>query len=147
MDAGSTSVISDPKAGVSMVLNHLTSQVVTVPLKPPSAPGVPGAPAVPGLSLPGAPGAPPMPGVGAPAAPALPAGQNLGRSIINGEEVQGMRYALGAHTMEAFTSTKTGLPVLTTMTGPFGQQTCQCKTTPGEPDPALFQIPAGYTKL
>lgn len=46
---------------------------------------------------------------------------------------------------DVWTSSKLGLPMLTKVTGPFGQQTTACKSVAAqEPHPALFQIPPGY---
>jgi hypothetical protein len=46
---------------------------------------------------------------------------------------------------EVWTSTKTKMPVLTKVTGPFGQQVCHCKPGPeSEPHPAVFQVPPDY---
>jgi pyruvate/2-oxoglutarate/acetoin dehydrogenase E1 component len=48
-------------------------------------------------------------------------------------------------TVEAWTSTKLHLPMLTKMEGSFGQLTQVCHSAvPGEPHPAAFQIPPGY---
>jgi len=163
VDSGNTSIITDPKAGVSTVLNHATKQVQTVPLKPPTMPQLPGMPKIPtfpGLPQVKPPTPPALPGVTAPTAPTPPtmpsasapppptgSVQDLGKSVIEGEEAQGKRFIAGEHTMETWTSTKTKLPVLTTMSGPGGQQICKCKTTPGEPDPSMFTIPADYTQI
>ncbi len=46
---------------------------------------------------------------------------------------------------EVWTSTQLKMPVLTKVTGSFGQQTCYCKAAPtSDPDASLFQIPIGY---
>jgi hypothetical protein len=40
------------------------------------------------------------------------------------------------------------MPVLTKVSGPFGEQTTYCKAAPSaEPHPALFQIPPGYKPI
>jgi hypothetical protein len=93
--------------------------------------------------------------------------EDLGKGVIEGHEVDGKRYVIQPPampaapqlpqtpqkpqvpgmptTVETWTSTKLGLPVLTKVTGPFGEQICSCKTAAtGEPHPGQFQIPAGY---
>jgi hypothetical protein len=47
---------------------------------------------------------------------------------------------------EVWTSSSLHLPVLTKITGSFGQRTCYCKNAPApEPHPSAFQIPPGYS--
>lgn len=80
--------------------------------------------------------------------------QELGKSFIEGHEVDGQRFIYhppgqpNAPTIadtEVWTSTKLGLPVVTKITGSFGRQICRCKfTEAGEPPAALFQAPADY---
>ena len=49
------------------------------------------------------------------------------------------------HTVEVWTSTKLHVPLLTKVTGSFGQQTNRCKSpSVGEPPASKFQIPPGY---
>jgi hypothetical protein len=49
---------------------------------------------------------------------------------------------------DVWTSTALGMPVLTKVSGPFGEQTTYCKAAPSaEPHPALFQIPPGYKPI
>ncbi len=166
IDAGNISVITDPKALQSIVLDHLTKEARILPMQP----ALPGAPPL---------GALPSFGAKAPAVPTTPAMavQELGKQVIGGLEAEGKRYTipppipkLPATPMpkapaapgmpqqpalpkpgqmptiaEVWTSTKLGLPVLTKMTGAFGQLTTACKAAPiAEPHPSLFQIPAGY---
>jgi hypothetical protein len=101
--------------------------------KPPEM-QVPGMPKAPAMQAPAAPKPPQMPGMPPPpAAPPLP----------------GMPPPPAAPhaptTAEVWNSTKMGLPMLTKMTGGFGQLTQVCKkAVPGEPPPAAFQIPQGY---
>jgi hypothetical protein len=91
-------------------------QVAGMP-KVPGMPAVPGMPKAPGA--PQAPGMPPAPGMPKPAMPTV---------------------------AEAWTSTSLHLPVLTKITGSFGQRTCYCKNAPApEPHPSAFQIPPGYS--
>lgn len=100
--------------------------------------------------------------------------QDLGNSMIDGQEVFGKRFTFqppGAPTMpgmpqapslpkmpqapalpktdytvsEVWTSTKLQLPVYTKTTGSFGEHIRRCRyVESGEPNPAAFQIPAGY---
>ena len=93
---------------------------------------------------------------------------DLGTRLIEGQEVQGKQYTMppvappgmpnqpqfptapqpAALVSEVWMSTNLHLPVLTRITGAFGQQTCRCKTTAlGEPPASLFQIPAGYKQV
>jgi hypothetical protein len=40
------------------------------------------------------------------------------------------------------------IPMLSKTTSPFANATSVCKSaTPGEPNPAVFQIPAGYKQV
>jgi hypothetical protein len=49
---------------------------------------------------------------------------------------------------EVWMSTQLHLPVLTRITGSFGQQMCHCKNTvAGEPHPSLFQVPPDYKQV
>jgi hypothetical protein len=112
-------------------------QYTLPPMKPPSPPGVappaapsPQAPALagklPGMpKLPGLP-TPPAPGAGAPAANP-PAQPQMPRTV------------------EVWTSTTQHVPVLTKVTGSFGQQINKCKCgSSSEPPASKFQIPSGY---
>ncbi|HUB32189.1 MAG TPA: hypothetical protein VMA31_04135 [Bryobacteraceae bacterium] len=161
IDSGAVSIITDPKALHTIVLDHVAKEARLLPVQPPgaAAPKLPGMPA----SLLATPAA----GGGAMAV------VNLGKALIEGHEVEGKRYTLPVPavpqppkiphvpgmpqasqkplpaalptTAEVWTSTKLGLPVLTKVTGPFGQLTCACKTAPAtEPHPTLFQIPPEY---
>jgi hypothetical protein len=48
-------------------------------------------------------------------------------------------------TVDSWTSTKLGMPVMTQVTGEFGKQTSYHKiAATAEPHPAMFQIPPGY---
>jgi hypothetical protein len=103
--------------------------------KPPQTPGVPSAPAGPQIpGMPPAPAIPQMPGM--PAAPKPP-------------QMPGMPPAPATPqppvTGEVWNSTKMGVPMLTKMSGSFGQLTQVCHSAiPGEPHPSAFQIPQGY---
>lgn len=152
IDTGSTSVITDPRAQQAIVLDHIAKTARVMPLAP-SLPQ-PGMPAIGGAA----------PAFKPPAMPAMHV-QDLGKNVIGGQAVDGKRYIVPAPpatpqapqmpqappvpqaptTVEVWTSSKLGLPVLTQVTGPFGQQTCSCKTAPvAEPHPSLFQVPPGY---
>jgi len=49
---------------------------------------------------------------------------------------------------DVWTSSKLNMPVLTNVSGPFGQQSTYCKPAQtAEPNPALFQIPPGYKPI
>ncbi|MGH9662942.1 MAG: hypothetical protein ACRD9L_00785 [Bryobacteraceae bacterium] len=191
VDRGNTSVIMDPAAQKTVILDHLKKEARTLPL--PQAPQGPQMPALPGMP------AFTPPGVAAPAAPTNV--QDLGKSFLQGHEVEGKRYTLPAvqlpqppgaprfpplsqapqmpqaqlpgmpqapaapappaapgvkappppplpTTVEVWTSPKLQMPMLTKAAGSFGQQTDVVKNAiPGEPSPALFQIPAGYKSI
>lgn len=149
IDSGNTSMITDPKTGESILLDHLAKEARRI--SPPQLPQLPGGPAMPG-----------MPGFATP----KPANIiNLGKALIQGHEAEGMKYVFqppampaapqlpdvpqppgpGLSELEVWTSTKLGLPVLTKTTGAFGMQMCHCKFTDiGEPAASLFQIPPEY---
>jgi hypothetical protein len=146
IDTGTTSVITDPRTQQAIVLDHVRKTAAIMPMTP-SPPQLampaPGAPAPP-LQPPG------MPQVGV---------QDLGKSVIDGHPVDGKRYIVQPPqppqppqkpptptVADVWTSTALGLPLLTKVSGPFGEQTCYCRAAQtGEPHPALFQIPPGYT--
>jgi hypothetical protein len=79
IDTPLTSVISDPGLKQTIVLDHVKKEASIMPMKmsPPGAPPLPSAP-------------------GAPAAPGTPAVhvQDLGKSMIDGHEVEGKRFTL-----------------------------------------------------
>jgi hypothetical protein len=141
IDMPNLTVITNPKAQQAIVLNHLTKEAQVLPMmpKPPQAP-----------SLPQAPGAPPVPG-----SPQMPpiAALALGKSLIEGHPVEGVRYVVqlpaGPQIVsEIWTSCDLKMPVLTKVTTPAGIQTTYCKPTAiPEPDPSLFQVPPGYKVL
>jgi len=155
IDTGATSVITDPASQKAMVLDHIKKEAHIVPLQPPQVPGMPQMPQ-------------------APAMPALPANmpkppqvEDLGKGFIEGHPVDGKKYTFQPPEMpklpetpaapqapaapkvptvaEVWTSSETKMPVLTKISGPFGQQVCHCKpggTTP--PNPAMFEAPPNY---
>jgi len=176
IDTGSTSVITDPRTQQAMVLDHARRTASFMPMSP--TPPQAGPPQVGGAAPPT--GGPAMPAVGV---------QSLGRSVINGQQVDGTRFVVqpppqapgapqapdmpqvpgtpqapsapqAAGTPQApgspkaptvvdvWTSILLGIPVLTQVSGPFGQQTSYCQAAPsGEPHPGLFQVPPGYTPV
>lgn len=176
IDMPNTSVITDPQAQKAIVLDHITKQATILPMAPtlPQMPQMPGAPQIPGMPQP-----PQMPAVSA---------QDLGKSLIEGHPVDGIRYTIQPPQLpqapqmpqppqmpqvpgmpqppqmpqmpqlpqkpqmptvaDVWTSTQLKVPVLTKVSGPFGDQTCYCKPAQiAEPDPSMFQIPPGYTPV
>ena len=168
-----SSVIINPASGVTLLLDHVKMEVTAIPappgmtppqLKPPAMPGMPVPPTPPATpamvvkdlgikmvqgievqgkqytlppfaapkppaapALPGMPGAPAIPG-----APALPKPPALPQPMV----------------AETWVSTKLQMPVLTRITGSFGQQMCHCKNTvAGEPPPSTFQVPPNYKQV
>jgi hypothetical protein len=172
LDSGNTSVISNPSARHTILLDHV-EKTATIPPAPSAMPALPGIPPIPPLGVPGL-------------APTVHV-QDLGKGVIQGHEVQGKRYLIqppampnipaapqpptvqapgmpkapGAPgippapnappaptTADVWTSTKMHLPMLTKMNGPFGQLTHACQAvSPGEPHPAAFQIPPDYKMI
>lgn len=134
-------IISDPKAQLAIVLSHATKEAQILPMapKPPQAP-----------PLPHLPGAPPIPGAPQMAPMAAVA---LGKSLIEGHLVEGVRYVVqppkGPQIIsEIWTSAELKMPVLTKVTTPAGIETTYCKPVPmAEPDLSLFQVPPGYKVL
>jgi hypothetical protein len=176
IDYATKSVITNPASGETMLLDHVKKEVQVIapqaavppPITPPGMPGIPGVSAaakppemvvkdlgvkmvqgveaqghqitMPPLTppkppaVPAVPKVPPVPGIaGAPAVPAVPA-------VPKPPEVPMIA--------ENWVSTKLGMPVLSRITGSFGQQICQCKNTvAGEPPASAFQVPADYKKV
>ncbi|MBI4904637.1 MAG: hypothetical protein HY820_13430 [Acidobacteria bacterium] len=150
LDSGDMSVITDPTARTTMILDHLKKEARIGPMDPPlPKPPLPGMPQIPAMPQP----------------PQNPIKvEDLGKSMIDGMEVIGKRYTLppppappqmpGMPQMpqvpqntisEVWTSTQLQIPVLTKTTGSFGEQITKCKAAAiGEPAPANFQIPPGY---
>jgi hypothetical protein len=142
VDLGATSVITNPKDAVVILLDHVKMEARLLPMSPGSVP-VPGMPNLPGGSL--------------QAEAALPGDvEELGKRLIQGIEAVGKRYTLPqvpGETLpptvaEVWTCTATQLPVMSKITGSFGVRTSICKTAPvADPPQASFQIPAGYRQL
>jgi len=103
VDTPTTSVISDPHAQQTILLNHSTKEATIVPMKPPAPGAVP-----PGM---------PQPPSGAVQPPVQV--QDLGKSMIEGHEVEGQRF---------------------TMPAPPAALTPQAKA-PGQPLPAMPGLP------
>lgn len=84
VDSGNMSVITDPTAGKTILLDHVKKQAQILPSAP-QAPqtGVPQMPQMP--AMPGLPGAPQPPPVHV---------QDLGKSVLQGQEVEGKRYTI-----------------------------------------------------
>ena len=106
-------------------------QFIVPPPKPFSPPGV------------NLPASPPLPAAGKlPALPQLPA---LAKPLMPGGAATQPHPPSPPHTVEVWTSTKLHVPLLTKVTGSFGQQTNRCKSpSVGEPPASKFQIPSGY---
>jgi hypothetical protein len=191
VDSGNTSVISDPAAGHTILLDHV-KKTATISQAPPQVPKLPGMPPMPQFAAPGLPTTPKTPGVQV---------QDLGKGVIQGHEVEGKRFLIppspalpgmpqapkppgppqmpkapqapgmpaapqspqapaapppppapgmppspkGTTIAEVWHSPSMGLPMLTKMSGGFGQLTQVCqRAVPGEPHPTAFQIPQGY---
>jgi hypothetical protein len=181
VDSGNISVITDPGAQRTILLDHLNRQATSFPMQPPQPPGMPAVPGMPPLT---------PPALNMPVAPQANV-QDLGKRMIEGEEAQGMRIVqpptppsmpampkmpgmpgapgmpglpgapkppqlpgmpgapqLAPTVTDTWTNTHLNLPVLTQVKGDFGQQTCKCKNKAiPEPNPSMFQIPAGYKEL
>lgn len=84
VDSGTTSVISNPAAGQTIVLDHVKKTALVKPT-PPAAPQ-PAASQMPQAGTPAFPGAAPQP-------PGVQA-QDLGKSVLQGHEVEGKRYVI-----------------------------------------------------
>ncbi len=165
VDFGNTTMITDPAAQKTILLDHLKKEALTIPM-----------PAGPQIKP------PTLPSGALPAASVPPQVVELGKAFIEGHEVEGKQYTFQPLNMpkppslpqkpslpqapgmpsppeipqappmpttaEVWTSTKTHLPVLTKITGPFGQQICHCKVAPtAEPPPAAFEIPPDYKQV
>jgi len=160
IDLGNTSVITNPASQQAILLDHIKLVAHVIPL-----PQIPQMPKIPQLGIPGLPGAPTPPPMNV---------VDLGKGVIEGHAVMGQQITFHMPTIpkpptlpnvpgmpqapgmpkppamptvaEVWTSASLHLPVLTKITGSFGQRTCYCKNAPtGEPHPTVFQIPPGYS--
>jgi hypothetical protein len=102
-------------------------------------PTLPAIPKTPALAIPGMPKPPAAPKIpGMPQAPAMPQAPGMPKP----PEVPKPPMPTVA---EVWSSTATGLPVMSKITGEFGTQTMSCQTTPiPEPPAATFQPPPHY---
>jgi hypothetical protein len=166
VDLGNISVITNPASQQAILLDHIKLVARVIPL-----PQMPQMPKIPQLGIPGLPGAPTPPPMNVvdlgkgfieghavtgqqitfhmptiPKPPTLP-------TVPGMPQAPGMPKPPGMPTppamptvAEVWTSASLHLPVLTKITGSFGQRTCYCKNAPsGEPHPSAFQIPPGYS--
>jgi hypothetical protein len=172
IDTPHTSIISNPSAQKTILLDHLKKEATIIPT-PPAATAPPPS------------GSSPTPGAPAPPPPLQV--HDLGKSTIEGHEVEGKRYIFSPPlspaaphppskpsappmpkppglpqsaappkppqlpkppqptVTEVWTSVKLKTPVLTKVTSPAGEQTTYCKpTSTAEPHPSVFEIPPGY---
>jgi hypothetical protein len=142
LDTGTTSLITDPATGERILLDHLAleARILTPAVQIPGTPAAPAIPSLPPAALAAI--------AGAAAAMGAAKSQNLGKAIMEGLEVVGMRYVFQPPNVlsswEVWTSTKLQLPVMTQTIGTFGSRLCICKCTPMQPPATLFQIPPGY---
>jgi hypothetical protein len=163
IDLGNTSVITNPASQQAILLDHIKLVARVIPL-----PMMPRMPKIPQLGIPGPPGAPTPPPMNVvelgkgfieghavlgkqitfhmPSIPQPPAMPKL-PTPPGAPQPPGMPKPPAMPTVaEVWTSASLHLPVLTKITGSFGQRTCYCKNAPvAEPHPAMFQIPAGYS--
>ncbi len=146
-DSGNTSVISNPAAGQTIVLDHL-KKTATIQTAPPPMPTVPGMPAMPHFAPPGLPQAPQAPHIQM---------QDLGKGVLQGHEVEGKKYLIPpqppqrAHDAETARPTTAGraklpqapaLPKMPQVPGmpklpqaPAPPQMVQAPKVPGAPPP------------
>jgi len=156
IDTPHTSIITNPAGQRTIMLDHLKKEAMVIPLAPASAPSRSGSPQMPS---------------GTAQLPPLQV-HDLGKSLIEGHEVEGKRYILSPPqapltpqapqmpkipqlhqppkppqptVTEVWTSVKLKTPVLTKVTSAVGEQSTYCKpTSTEEPHPSLFEIPPGY---
>ena len=171
VDTGNTSVITDPASQKAMVLDHIKKEAHMFPLpQAPQAPQMPQMPQMPGGLPSNMPKPPQVEDLGKgfieghevegkkytfhppdpPKLPDVPKPPELAKPAMpgmpNAPQMPPMPPKPPMPTVaEVWTSTETKMPVLTKVTGPFGQQVCHCKPgAPGEPPPAKFQVPPDY---
>ncbi|HEV3329812.1 MAG TPA: hypothetical protein VG096_02450 [Bryobacteraceae bacterium] len=132
VDTGNTSLITDPAAGRTVLLDHLKKQARVMPT-PPAAPPQPGQ----------APPPPGMPGFALPHAPLAPAVnvKDLGKSVINGHEVVGKQFTFTPPVLPGKPAAPTvpGMPAAPRVPG----MPAAAAAVPGMPSaPALPGMPA-----
>lgn len=135
VDYATFSMLTDPATGERILLNHATQEARIVAAEISISPGLP-IPAIPGL--PTVPAVPPEPNVVA-----------LGKAIVDGLEVEGVRHVFGAigsliSSWEMWANSKLQMPVFTQTIGSFGVRTCVCKCVEVAPPASAFQIPDHY---
>ena len=171
IDYPNTSVITNPATGQVLLLDHIKKEVSSLQMPAAVLPQLPGQP-----KLPGVPGAPTPPA--APAMTVKDLGKRLiGGIEVEGKQytlppltppkppaapqpqIPGMpkgpqlpqlppKPDVKALVSEVWMSIAHQIPVLTRITGAFGQQMCHCKNTvPGEPPPSAFQVPPDYKQV
>jgi hypothetical protein len=142
-DFDASSLISDPLSGVRILLDHLLMEARILS---------------PGANFPSVPGMPITPGIPMPAIPSAPNVNivELGKSVIEGLEAEGLRYVFQAldplrppsiASWEIWLSTELQLPIITKIVGAFGERTNVCKCTAAAVPDSLFQIPPGYNVI
>jgi hypothetical protein len=175
IDTGTTSVITDPHAQQAIVLDHVKKtatllpmqptppqlavpkpRVPALPFQPPTAPSVGvqdlGKGLIDGHPVDGKryivqPPPPPQPPQ-APQMPQPPLAPGMPQAPSAPQAPQMPQKPPMPTVADVWTSTALGMPVLTKVSGPFGEQTTYCKAAPSaEPHPALFQIPPGYKPI
>jgi hypothetical protein len=114
LDTPTTSVISDPVSQHTILLDHLKKEAIVMPTPP----------ATPGATVPGVPQAP---AAGAPQPPPVHV-QDLGKSMIEGHEVEGKRFTLPAMPSPAMPQVPQAKP-------PGSGQIPGTATAPGSPQP------------
>ena len=125
-DSGNTSVISNPAAGQTIMLDHV-KKTATIQTAPPPMPAAPGMPAMPQFAPPGLPKPPQAPNIQM---------QDLGKSVLQGYEVEGKKLLVPPQT-----------PPPPTMPKPPGLQLPGAPKLPQAPAlPKLPQVP-GMPKL
>ena len=131
VDSGNMSVISLPAAQKTIVLDHLKKQALITPSAPPQ-PQIPQMPQMPQMpALPGLPGAPPPPAVHV---------QDLGKSFLQGQEVEGKRYIIQPPAQPA-PPQMPGMPKLPQVPGMPKPPAAGMPQLPGMPKPPLPAMP------
>jgi hypothetical protein len=120
-DTPSASVISLPSSQQAILLDHIKKEAMVLPI-PPAMPGA--APSIPGMGTPAVAGQPPAMQV-----------QQLGKSMIEGHEVEGLKFTLAPPTVP-------GMPGMPKMPG-TPQAPSASAAAPGAPKPPQMpKLPA-----
>jgi hypothetical protein len=121
LDTPSASVISNPLSQQAILLDHVKKEATILPI-PPAMPGA--APSIPGMGLPAAARNPPAMQV-----------QQLGKSMIEGHEVEGQRFTLPPPSLP-------GMPAMPKMPG-ASSASAPGVAVPGAPTPPQMpKVPA-----